>query len=335
MTVIRARLAAAAPLAALILAGAAGCGPDFDPYGRLIGLRVLAVRSDPPNPAAGETAMLSAVIDPPEMAAQLRHVWSWCPVPRPGGVGVSDCLFTPEALTEAAMLPPGVLPPTNLGEGETVAFMHGVQPEQLQPFCRSNEMQPFGADCGVGFPVKVGLTVTALDGSDEIESVWSLLLPVESGAPVNRNPAINGFVAVIDGVEVPLTADPDPLLVLPRDEETVIRAVLPDGVIETYTDKDPDSNPETPDVLEGAPERLFLSWFVQSGETDDERTGTNYGQGYTIPIPDALALARENKWAPALVRKYPGETARLVVVIRDNRGGVGSRAATVRLEGGP
>jgi hypothetical protein len=46
-----------------------------------------------------------------------------------------------------------------------------------------------------------------------------------------------------------------------------------------------------------------------------------------VPLERALT----NKWEPASTKDYPRDTARVVVVIRDHRGGVGWRSAIVRL----
>ena len=56
----------------------AGCGEDTDRYETLDRLRVLAIRSEAPELAVGETATLSARVYAPT-EGPLRYEWSWCP----------------------------------------------------------------------------------------------------------------------------------------------------------------------------------------------------------------------------------------------------------------
>ena len=85
-------------------------------------------------------------------------------------------------------------------------------------------------------------------------------------------------------------------MTLPRDEETG-QAPVPPRRAETLHGLDDDG------AAGDARERLFLTWFVESGDTDDERTSFIDG---VVPLEDAL----ENEWTPAGRRTTPRDTSR-------------------------
>ena len=75
-------------------------------------------------------------------------------------------------------------------------------------------------------------------------------------------------------------------------------------------------------------EALNLSWFVESGNVEAPITG--YRANLTV-----LADALKNKWVPGRTEDYAPDTARLFVVIRDNRGGVGWTGGAIKLGATP
>lgn len=102
----------------LLLVAAAGCAPDFDPASEISGLRVLAVRAEPPElaPADDGSAPAGAAIDAllahplqaadPSRRATVLHLAC---TPAPGDAGASPCarldaLADPAALLSAADL---------------------------------------------------------------------------------------------------------------------------------------------------------------------------------------------------------------------------------------
>ena len=114
-----------------------------------------------------------------------------------------------------------------------------------------------------------------------------------------------------------------PTVTLPRRQDTILTAAVVEASSEVYRGKNDEGV-----VQDGLRERLFLSWFIESGDSKDARTGFIAGQ---VPLERALT----NKWKPDATKDYPRDTARLVVVIRDHRGGVGWRSAIVRLGDAP
>jgi hypothetical protein len=305
----------------LILASAlgAGCSADFDPYNRLNSLRVLAVRSEPPTPGPGETATLSALVFTPQPETAVTYAWSWCPFPGPANDGY-PCQVTAE---RAAMLAgAGVtLPPFDLGTASTAQLAHTIDPAILARLCAGEPGVPALPDCEGGFPVQVRLVVSG--AGDSVITVRQLRLRYDPATAPNTNPHIDGLSATIGGVDQPV--GDQPTVTLPRDEETVIKAQVPLEVSETYRGKDDDDQPA--DVRE----RLVLSWFIESGDTDNPQT--SFIQSKTTMIP--LERATRAKWTPGKSKDYPASTSRLIVVIRDNRGGVAWRSGIVSLGATP
>jgi len=320
MTVTRSR----APLALLVLvapllAATIGCSNDFVPYESLAALRVLAVRSEPASPAAGESATLTALVYTPAPPADPppSYAWTWCPFPGDANAGY-PCTLSAEDLAARVPALAGALPPTVLGDTPAVAFSHGLSPEIVAAVCAGTVPGlPTAPDCDVGLPVQIQLAVTT--ATDRIDTVWTLLLPANPGAPPNANPIVDGLSAEVAGQETAL--GDDGAVALPRGTETVIRAEVMEASAERYAGTDDSGQ------LASVRERLFLSWFVEDGDSlRDARTG--FIEGKT-----ALADALENRWTPAPAPPLGGgrDTARLLVVVRDNRGGVAWRQARVAL----
>jgi len=306
---------------ALILAAAlaGGCSPGFDPYNRLTEMRVLALKSDPVAPAPGETTTLSSLIYLPsgEEIASLR--WSWCPFAGNATDGY-PCLITEEELAQLGGGSAEDIPPFDLGDGETAALEHTLDPDLLAAVCRNTEDQPVVLDCDGGFPVQIKLTARTRSGQ-EVDTVRALHLRFADDQDPNQNPVVEGLRAVVDGREVEI--GPDPTVTLPRREDTVVRAKVPQDAIETYTGKD-----EQTDMPEEKVEQLILTWFVESGDTKNMRTTFIDG---VEPLTDAV----ENEWNPDAVIDYAPDTSQIVVVVRDDRDGVAWQRGMVALEDSP
>ena len=303
------------PILAMVAMSTAACGEDFAPYNRLISPRVLALASDPPAPATGETTTFTPILYLPEGVAISSYEWSWCPFPG----GASDgypCMITEEELAEFGPAAASV-PAFDLGTDPTATLENTLDPLLLGAICTGAPGQPPPVDCFMGFPAQIKLTITADDGT-EITTIRRLLLRFDSTHEANALPEITGLAALIDGSEVDL--DGSASVTIPRATETIIRAAMAEASSETYTDLDEEGEPVS------AMERLTLSWFVESGDTNSGRT--SFIDGFT-----EFADAIDNEWEPALVDDYPGETARIIVVLRDNRDGVAHAEASVTLGG--
>jgi len=295
------------------------CRPDFAPYNRVESLRVLAVQAEPATPLPGEAATLSALVFTPTPDPTLTYHWSWCPL---GGLADNGylCPFQEaelNALLADASLPP--LPPFELGVAETATLSNSIDPNVFQIACSGMLTPGVPIDCSGGFPIQLMLTVTT--ATDSVTTVQKMNLRFDPATPANANPVVDGLNARVAGVVMPLSDIAD--VTLPRDRETLIFADASPTNSETYAGLDDDGLPAT------LKERLFMTWFVESGDTDDSRTSfVNNG------TTDFAALL-ENKWIPAKTKDYPAATARLYVVLHDNRGGVSWRSAIVNLEPTP
>jgi hypothetical protein len=297
------------PLALALSAALTGCEPDFDSYGHLGKLRVLAIKSEPPAPVSGTSATLAALVYAPPGVA-VRHAWSWCPLAGPATDGY-PCL-----LDEAALAGTGA-PPFDLGTGETATLANGFPPALLRAVCAGElggQALPVVPDCRGGLAVTVRLI--ARTDVDAVEAVRTVRLRPDDAHP-DANPTIDGLAASVDGSPRPL--DDTGSVILPRAAETTITAAVAEQAAETFTElKEGQAVP--------ARERLSFSWFVEAGETKETRTGFIDG---VVPLSQAL----ENRWTIPSPAEDARPSARLVVVARDSRGGVAWRAATVSLGG--
>jgi hypothetical protein len=300
----------------LSFAGTFGCEEPFDPYNRLTAMRVLAIRADPPLPAPGETSTLSALVystpeDPP-----VSYRWSWCPLAGPPEAG-HPCLISDQQLAELGQAAGVTLPGFELGDQPTAQLTHAIDPAILTALCEGEGLSqlPQLPSCEGGFPVQIKVIITSATKTET--AVRNLRLRLSAIAAGNTNPTIEGLLARPPEQELqPL--DEQAMMTLPRNKKTVIRAVVPETTAEEYDGLDNDRRPAR------VHEVLALTWFVESGTTDSERTSFVFGE---VSLADAL----ENEWTPARTKDYAGSRSRIIVVIRDNRGGVAWREGSVML----
>jgi hypothetical protein len=320
------------PLLAAIVAlsaGTLGCSEDFAPFTRLESLRILGVKSDPPTPATGEPATLEALVYMPPGTATPTYSWSWCPFPGSANDGYA-CRVTEEMLAD---LPGGSgVPSFDLGTGETATFTNSIDPALLTAVCGGFlPGQPERLNCTNGFPIQIALTID--NGMETVKAVTTVRLrftptmtldpPIYGLDSENAIPQIETLTAFPPGQgegEIALS----PVTTLPRDVGTALLATVDrDAAVETYDSGDDDGNPVT------LTERLFITWYVETGDLDDNRT--SFTNDATAPFVEL----QKNIWTPARSKDYAPSTARLYVVLHDNRGGVSWKFGTVNLEPTP
>jgi hypothetical protein len=307
------------------LIAAGGCRPDFAPYNRLTGLRVLAIQSDPPTPNTGETATLSALVFAPvedptlTVDPTLTYEWSWCPYAGTADQGY-PCLITEDQVAMVATQLGQVTPvaPFNLGTAATATLPNSIDRPVLQALCAGGPGAPAKPNCTGGFPIQVRLMVRT--DKDMVDTVYTTRWRFDDETAANALPIIDAVNAVIG--DTPQAIDDQAAVTLPRNVATQLRAVVAMEQAESFVGVD-ENGQVVPQV-----ERLFLTWFVEAGGTDDSRT--SYIAGST-DFADLL----KNTWSPPLVKDYKKDKAHLSVVIHDSRGGISWRTGIVQLEPSP
>lgn len=307
-TVLSAR-ARAARLLLLLLAPwlllAGGCQEfDFEERWELRKLRTVAVVASPPEVGPGETVTLQAVSHAP--SGTVTHTWELCLFPGRPDEGY-PC-EVPEELEG--------LPAVALGEGDTVSLTNPLPAEEIDAFC-DQILAATGTACALGLPVT--LRVTARVGSEERVSIRPLLLLTSAAAERedrNTNPTPlaltwNGTVLSPDSItSVQAPAD---------DDELLLQLVVDPTDAQAFRD------PRTDEPRE---ETLTAAWYTSAGELEYSRTFF----GNRAPLAE---LQRNVLRSTADRPIVPGEEVALIVVLRDNRGGVGVLRRSVRVADGP
>jgi hypothetical protein len=296
--------------------------PDDEPLpSQLDRLRVLAIAADPPDLVPGESATLSALVFTPEDGA-VDYAWSWCPVK----VEIETELSCPidEALWAELWGSAGLAgdaPAYDLGSAETAVIQPQFEADSGLRLCQAIDRLGQRAEsariaCVDGFEANVVLRARA--GGDEEIAVKSVpFLPDGTpGEARNHNPGPLGEVSVSDlGLGEPLRSG----------LKYALRVDLDEALSEALSD------------AEGR-ETLALSWFVTTGkvenpeEEDDEIGPFEDDAQRTLYVPgqsefDSLL---ENGWK--LPYTAP-RAAELVLVLRDERGGVAWRRDQFELVG--
>jgi hypothetical protein len=306
-------------MALLALSGTAagtGCGGSFDPYNRLNSLRVLAIRSEPVAPAMGETSTIDAKLYtlPGQDAT---YAWSWCPFATAPGAACPITEGDVSAMTGVQVS--FTLPAA--ADGSTT-FTNPFPLQVFQTLCAGmgNIAAP---NCTDGYPIQLQLTVTT--DNDQVQAVRPMRLRFRDTDQANTNPTVVGLFATLSDGSAPQQFDGDPpptMPTLPRHVKTAINTVIPDGTSELYNGTDDHG------MAAQVYERLNLSWFIESGDTDSQRTG------YIAGAPMLKDPTKVN-WTPAFKKDYAPDTSRLILIIRDDRQGEGWIDGIVSLEPAP
>jgi hypothetical protein len=290
-----------------------GCGPSFDPASLVAGLRVLAVKAEPPELAPGETATLTPlIVDTRGLDAGTPRVsWSLClQAPLPGSAVSNDCLSTDLGASDIV---------TQLGEGPTM--------QVTMPNVTQAQLGVPDSTGGVYLPVIMRVT----DGVESVATVYRLRYTAKIATPFftgplqppNHNPKIedilvsygnDGGVAHLDEIKINAkdriamraSMSADSAEVYPRIEGEI---KLPDGGISLdggikFFDGGIDIGPIH---LVEVTETLRVSWFTNIGRFVPDVTG------------EAGKLDAELRLDKYLVA--PPADIDLYIVVRDDRGG--------------
>jgi hypothetical protein len=324
-----------------LLAGACD-DPDFPEYNELEGFRLLAVQADPPALGPGETATLTTLIyDDGEPLDQVDYQWSWCPARLPTALG-GDCVLDEEVLADELGLDDVSL---DLGDAPTASFSHDIPVALLEGLCSA---QP---DAGAGSGLSAAFDVL-LDCSQGLPITIQLIVSGRSGGPITAVKELRLLLEERDGDENPIINDLKLLEIPPDrefDDDTLNEddavSIAEDGTTEVhfgrryrlFADVPPGASErflKPPEGFDDEPmekdENLALSWFVTSGDTDKERTAYTYGyEGSEI------SDVRQNSWRIPKPLDETRSEAQVMLVLRDERGGVTFLQRTVQLTMAP
>lgn len=298
------------------------CNPAFNTPEKLEAARVLGIAADPPQPAVGASTSLQPLVYVPDGEA-VSLSWSWCPLPT-----VPDDDFAcpvDQAAADALFANLGVVaPPLDLGMGDSASLLNAFPPDMAAALCSSgSSISPVPFSCGsTGLPITIRLVVHSARG--DLPAVTNVFLPVDPSLPPNQNPLIAGLT-----LGDPAQAlDGSGSLTVARGAHMPVRALIDEASSESLASPDADGK---------LFERLSLSWFVEGGDFGAHGLGgprTGYlGDPNDPASPFAAAL--DNTWNTPSAADFPGDTVRIVVVVRDCRGGVAWTDGMVHLEPGP
>jgi hypothetical protein len=312
----------AAVLGALTLFGSLNCSGDFDPYNRLTSLRVLAIRSEPAVPLGDETATFSALVfapapgDPQSADPTLTYAWQWCPFPGTSNDGY-PCLVDDDQLRAVSGDPAQSL---SLGDQPTASLRNLVTSPEVKAMLCDGAGGIGAVDCTGGFPLQIKLIVSTATASVTtiFRTRWGL-----APQDANANPTLSALSAQLGGADQLIDSANSAGVSLVRDQENDL-ALDPALVDQSETYQGLDDSGQMATLQE----RLFVSWFVETGDTKEASTGY-------IPGKSAENVLLTNTWTPALEKKYPASTARIFLVLRDNRAGVSWTEGSVNLVNPP
>ena len=321
-------------MAALICSGLCACqSGDFPVYNELEGLRVLAVRSTPPAILPGQQATLDAfVFDESDQLDDVRYRWSFCPARLPASQG-GECALDEDELADLT----GLDLDFDLGEEPTATLEHSLPPPLLQALCNGTDSNPddggaqgFVLDCEQGLPLSVELVVE--QGGDRIRSFKEVRLLLDDTDP-ELNPQIDDLLFVevpreIDDMDIEDEISEDDAEPVAEDGSTEFElpkrirlfADVPESATERFMRPARGFETEGKEKLEN----LAITWFVSSGSTEKERTAFTDGTS-------ELSAIRANTWRLPFPRDEDRDEAQVVLVIRDERGGVNWLQRSVEL----
>lgn len=280
----------------LFMLVSSGCLPDQDPASHLSGLRVLAIKAEPPEVAPGGSTQLTALaLD--TQGRSLELVWAECLRPPLQGQAVHPDCVTSET---ADYLQP-------IGSGPSVTAKMPV----LDP--KKSSLGRPDSSGGVYLPVRA----RAAAAGETLTAVYRLRFLLRP--PANQNPVLDQILQVTpagEGAtgEVLTPLDPMNPLVVHAGQELTLRATFSAGSAESYSIYD--GPPETT-APRGVTEKLSVAFFSTAGSLSEAATGTER--------PDAVL--KLDARLPA-----SGAPIEIYTVARDERGGVDFQRRTLRFE---
>lgn len=222
-------------LAIVMLLGA--CNKSFTPADHVEGLRVLAIKAEPPEAAPGAMTTLTALAVDTSGAA-ISVDWAAC--------------------TEAAIPGTGIVNPDCL-QKDTAAFLAelgaGTPLAATVPMIDPNIFAPPDASGGLYLPIRARVSTSG----DRIDVIYQMRFG-QSTMP-NHNPTLASVeVVAADGTTAPL--DEATPLAVSSGQAITVRATFTPESVETYTGQG-----------KMLTEQLRVSWFATGGTFSEPVTG--------------------------------------------------------------
>jgi hypothetical protein len=311
----------------------ASCGgDDTDRYEKLDRLRVLAIRSEPPDLSVGETATLSANVYEPA-GRELSYQWSWCPSRGDSRADFACNISEPDlqrAWTAAGL--DGSAPAYELGTDSEAEVTHVLTPSVVTALCQAPDLdERIAAACFAGLEASIELTVRSSE--EELTALKSvaLLMDETPDAERNTNPASDFDLTLRDREGDVVVESGEPLRAGHRYK---VVAQLDERTAESFT---PSARSGEPPAEERR-ETLVMTWFVTVGEFaaadgdgDDDGFGGDFVRTTYVDGSNDIADLLKNGWKIPLTA---GPSAALHLVLRDERGGVGWTTRSFDVVGG-
>ena len=285
------------------------CGAQFKPETLVDAMRVLAVTTEPPEVAPGESASLQILqLDPSRPGGVTTVIWVGCE-PDPIDFNRSACNDTSALLqpTSFTGFPPGV---RILGFGGRAAYASATT-----LFDKLPEMDPVRANgtSGPVLAVVIGEEVLPTTTDEELRVIFGRIerqevqtvmaltrVTVSERAVKNKNPKLASFEQ--DGAVVPKGAK---LQLKPGAKVKLVPRATEDS-LETYSL-----------VLPAGPtersEKLVASWYSSAGRFDQARVDVTEGAQTTFIVPGSIEVPED----PVPDKR----TGTIWIVMRDGRGG--------------
>lgn len=274
-----------------------GCSDPFDPSNLLNGPRMLAMRATPADGVPGETLAIDALIYQHDDTSDPTYAWSWCPIVGSSRDGF-PCNVSQATLQQFAGT--ALIPDYDLGHDPTAALpLNADLTVALRALCDAIDR---------GIVQNIDSTVVPRCGG-RIEI--SVFLQVQWADVADR-----GILSI------PILLNPDPernAHPTPGNSDALDLAAGRDVDIQLQL-QESDAQPYTQQLIgEDAPqtryEDLTLTWFITGGDMRFDRT--RYVKGNS-----EFANFTSNTWTTPALADLTNLPSQLILVLRDNRGGI-------------